>query len=91
MQQFASEISQLRAMGFAEALPFARSNSMRSAVARLESGRYGLAVEFFVSVEMRYSVVTLEVGGQGGTGIACDAWSEVLRGVRCRAVPSDDD
>jgi hypothetical protein len=92
MQVFASEIAQLRALGFAEALSIDRPDRARDTVARLESGRYGLAVEFFEPGCMgTYSVVPLECHGHVGSSLCSDTWSDVLRDVRRRTPPHDDD
>ena len=90
MPYFTSEIAQLRALGFAEALPIGDSSSTPDAVARLESGRHGLAVEFFeADAKATYSVVSLEQQEDHGT--ACNMWSDVMHNVRRRAPPTDND
>jgi hypothetical protein len=92
MHCFASEISELRALGFAEALPMGRAGPMRRSVARLESGRYGLAVEFLEpGADLQYSVVALDEGDPDGAGTSCGMWSDVMRDIRRRAPPGDDD
>jgi hypothetical protein len=92
MHCFASEIADLRALGFAEALPIGRAAPVRRAVARLESGRYGLAVEFLgPGADLQYSLVALDAAEQDGAGTASGTWSDVMRDIRRRAPPGDDD
>jgi hypothetical protein len=89
MQRFAREIAQLRALGFAEGLPIEHTVEASEVVARLESGRAGLAVEFRVSNSTStFSIVSL--GLEAGSGHhASDSWSDILRAVHCRLPPND--
>ena len=90
MRRFASEIAQLRALGFAEGLPIEHTVEASEIVARLESGRAGLAVEFRVSNSAStFSIVFLGLDAGNGRH-ASDSWSEILRAVHHRLPPNDD-
>jgi hypothetical protein len=90
MQRFASEIAQLRGLGFAEALPIERPVA-QGTITRLECGRYGLAVEFLATDSAAvYSVIPL-VSGHGRAHLASDIWQEVLRTVWRHSPLADGD
>ena len=88
---FASEITELRALGFAECLPIEVANHSRGIVFRLESGRVGVAVEFCAEGTPRYAVKPLVRSNGDGSGMATDIWSDIVRDVRRRAPPSNDE
>jgi len=91
MKRFASEIAQLRALGFAEVLPMEHAVEANEVVTRLESGRAGLAVEFRVSGSAStFSIVPLGLETPDGTRHASISWSEVLRAVHRRLSSNDD-
>ena len=90
MHRFASEIAQLRALGFAEGLPIEHSGHTQGVVARLESGRIGVAVEFLAhGATPMYSVVPL--GAEESRSVASDMWDDIITDVRRRTPPRDDD
>jgi hypothetical protein len=90
MQRFASEIAQLRALGFAEGLPIEHTVEASEIVARLESGRAGLAVEFRVSNSAStFSIVSLGLEADDRRH-ASNSWSDILRAVHRRLPPNDD-
>ena len=91
MQRFASEIIELRARGFAEGLPIEPIDHARGIVARLESGRIGVAVEFCADGTPRYAVKPLVRNIGNGSGMATDIWSDIVRDIRRRAPLGDDD
>lgn len=90
VQRFASEIVELRSLGFAEGLE--AIDHARGIVVRLESGRIGLAVEFCAGEDMpRYAVRPLVRAVDNWSGMATDSWSDILRDIHQRAPPSDDE
>ena len=90
MQPFAMEITELRALGFAEGLPIEPSDDVRGLVARLESGRIGVAVEFCArDGAPAYAVIPLLVEGGDGSPVATDSWDDIVRNIRRRAPLSD--
>jgi len=90
VQRFSSEITELRALGFAEGLPIEVTERPRGIVVRLESGRVGVAVEFCADGTPQYAVKPLvrDVGNR--SGMATDIWSRIVREIRRRAPLSDD-
>ena len=92
MQRFASEITELRALGFAEGLPIDAIDHPRGIVVRLESGRIGVAVEFCVGQgTSRYAVKPLVRDIRNGSGMATDIWSDIVRDIHRRAPLAADD
>lgn len=92
MQRFASEITELRALGFAEGLSIEAIDHARGIVVRLESGRIGVAVEFCAGQGTpRYAVKPLARDICNGSGVATDIWSDIVRDIHRRAPLSDDD
>ena len=92
MQPFAVEITELRALGFAESLPIGPTHDARGLVARLESGRIGVAVEFCArDGTPAYAVVPLLVEGGDASTVATDMWSDIVRDIRRRAPLSDNE
>ena len=90
VQRFAGEISELRALGFAESLPMHVYERAADVVARLESGRIGVAVEFRVDVGLpRYAVKPLIP--DAGPVMATDIWGEIVKDIRRRTPLSDDE
>ena len=88
MQRFAMEITELRRLGFAEALPIAEHG--RVLVARLESGRIGVAVEFCTrDGRPSFAIVPLLVEDGNGSRVATDIWGDIVRNIR-RRVPLGD-
>jgi hypothetical protein len=91
VHRFASEITELRALGFAEGLPIEVADHPRGIVVRLESGRVGVAVEFCADGTPRYAVKPLVRNFDNGSGMATDSWSDIVRDIRRRAPLSDDE
>ena len=92
MQQFAMEITELRALGFAEGLPIEPPHHARGLVARLESGRIGVAVEFCArDGTPTYALVPLLVECSDGSSMATDIWGDIVRNIRGRAPLSDNE
>jgi len=91
VQRFASEITELRALGFAEGLPIEVIDHPSGIVVRLESGRIGVAVEFCAEGPPRYAVKPLVRDIGNGSGVATDIWSDIVRDIRRRAPLSDDE
>ena len=90
MQRFASEITELRALGFAESLPIHSTDRASDVVALLVSGRIGIAVEFRADANsLRYAVKPL-VPELGGGPMVTDAWDDIVKDIHRRA-PLDDD
>jgi len=89
MQRFAMEITELRALGFAEGLSIEPPHQARGIVARLESGRIGVAVEFRNEGTPAYAVIPLVADGERAHTVATDIWSDIVRDIRRRA-PLDD-
>ena len=91
MRRFASEIAQLRALAFAEGLPMEPSVHGRP-VARLESGRIGVAVEFLGPASpAAYAVMPLDASAHQGASLASDAWEDIIGSVhRCAPAHEDD-
>lgn len=91
MEPFASEVEQLRSMGFAEPLLFDPVDVGVDSSFRLESGRYGVAVCFFWNAPaLRYSVLPLGDGQHTWLRFDSDHWCKVLSELR-RHVPAYDD
>ncbi|HEV8313280.1 MAG TPA: hypothetical protein VGQ23_09450 [Burkholderiaceae bacterium] len=91
MRRFASEIAQLRALGFAEGLPIEPSVHARPVAARLESGRIGVAVEFLEpDSPATYAVMPLDADAHAGPGLASDTWEDIIGSVH-RCAPAHDD
>ena len=92
VHRFTMEISELRALGFAESLPLEPLHQARGIVARLESGRTGVAVEIWASEDMpTYTVVPLLAEGANAHLLATEIWSDIVRDIRRRAPLSDDE
>jgi hypothetical protein len=90
MQRFAVEITELRALGFAEGFSSEPPYHERGLVARLESGRIGCAVEFCTrDGTPTYAVVPLLVGSGNGSSVATDIWGDIVRNI-CRRAPLGD-
>jgi len=91
MRRFASEIAQLRALGFAEGLPIEPSVHAGTVAARLESGRIGVAVEFLeADSTATYAVMPLDAEAHASSRLASDAWEDVIGCVH-RCAPAHDD
>ena len=91
MHRFASEIAQLRALGFAEGFPPERSEQAWPVAARLESGRIGVAVEFLEpGSPATYAVRPLEANPHAGSNLSSDTWEEIIGSVH-RCAPAHDD
>jgi hypothetical protein len=91
VQRFAREITELRALGFAEGLPI-EAIDHPSIVVRLESGRIGVAVEFCAGEGTpRFAVKPLVRDSGNGSGTATDIWSDIVRDIHRRAPLSDDE
>ncbi len=92
MQRFAMEITELRALGFAEGLPIEPPQHARGLVARLESGRIGVAVEFCTrDGTPTYALVPLLVKSGNGSRVATDIWGDIVRNIHLRAPLSDNE
>ena len=92
VQRFIREITELRALGFAEGLPIQPFDHSRGIVARLESGRIGVAVEFCArGGTPTYAVIPLLAEASNGRSVATDMWSDIVRDIRWRAPLSDDE
>jgi hypothetical protein len=92
VRRFAKEIAQLRDLGFAEGLPIEHSCCAHGVVARLESGRVGVAVEFLaLGCGLRYAVVPIHPEASAGGRIDSDVWSDIVKDLRRRMPPDDDD
>lgn len=89
---YAREVAELREFGFAECLQLGGCEpGHRLSVARMESGRHGVAVEFLSGHEgSRYAVVALDTPAPTDGRVAFD-WAEIVAEVRRRAPPTDDD
>ena len=90
MLRFTSEITELRALGFAESLPIHPTDRASDAVARLVSGRIGVAVEFCADASSRRYAVKPLVPEAGSGPMATDAWDDIVKDIHRRA-PHDDD
>ena len=91
MQRFASEITELRALGFAESLAIQATDHASDAVVRLACGRIGVAVEFRAHAgSPRYAVKALVPDERRGP-IATDVWGDVVKDIHRRAPVHDDD
>jgi hypothetical protein len=91
MQRFASEITELRALGFAESLAMQPTDHTSDALARLACGRIGVAVEFRAHAgSPRYAVKPL-VPDEGRGPMATDVWGDVVKDIHRRAPVDDDD
>ena len=91
MQRFALEIIELRALGFAEGLPIGPNHDAHGMVARLESGRIGVAVEFHAHARApTYAVVPLLAVDGNGHDVATDIWRDIVRDIHGRGPMSDD-
>ena len=92
MQRFASEITELRELGFAEGLPIEAHDHARGIVVRLESGRIGVAVEFCAGEGTpRYAMKPLVRDICDRSDMATDIWSDIVQGIRRRAPLPDDE
>ena len=91
MQRFASEITELRALGFAESLPIHPTDRAGDVVAQLVSGRIGVTVEFRADASsLRYAVKPL-VPDAGSGPMVTDVWGDILKDIRRRAPLGDDE
>lgn len=91
MQRFAMEIIELRELGFAEGLPIESSHDARGMVARLESGRFGVAVEFSVQEGApTYALIPLLAKGGNARAVATNIWGDVVRDIHRHAPMSDE-
>jgi hypothetical protein len=89
---FASEISELRSLGFAESLPIEEAiDHARGIVVRLESGRRGVAVELCTGEDAPCYVIKPLVHAGGGSSMATNLWSDVLRDIHRRPPAGDDE
>ena len=92
VQRFASEITELRELGFAEGLPIEANDHARGIVVRLESGRIGVAVEFCAGEGTpRYAMKPLVRDICDRSDMATDIWSDIVQGIRRRAPLPDDE
>jgi hypothetical protein len=79
-------------LGFAEGLPIELADRAQGVIARLECGRIGVAVEFYApDARPAYSIVPLLPAVSGSPSVTTDLWSDIVRDVRRRAPPTDDD
>jgi len=91
MQRFINEITELRALGFAESLPIHSMDRTSDVVARLACGRIGVAVEFRTDAGApRYAVQSL-VPDPGHAPTITDNWGEIVKDIRRRAPIDEDD
>jgi hypothetical protein len=91
MQRFTMEVTELRALGFAEGLPIGPPHHARDIVARLKSGRIGVAVEFRAREGTpTYAVIPLLAEGSHGSA-ATDIWGDIVCDIRRRALQSDNE
>ena len=91
MKRFASEIAELRALGFAESLAIHPTDHASDVVARLACGRIGVAVEFRTDAgSPRYAVKPL-LPDAGRGPVATDVWGDIVKDIRHRAPVDDDD
>ena len=89
MKRFAKEIIELRALGFAEGLPIEPNHEARGIVARLESGRIGVAVEFCAHEDApNYAVIPLLA--KDGGAVATNIWGDIVRDIHGRSPMSDE-
>jgi len=92
VRRFASEITELRELGFAEGLPIEANDHARGIVVRLESGRIGVAVEFCAGEGTpRYAMKPLVRDICDRSDMATDIWSDIVQGIRRRAPLPDDE
>lgn len=91
MQRFASEITELRTLGFAESLPIHSTDQASDVVARLVSGRIGVAVEFRADASSPRYVVKSLVPDVGTGPIVTDVWGDIVKDIHRRAPLGDDE
>ena len=92
MDRYVSEIKQLRGLGFAEGLPIGDGTCDRGTVARLESGRIGVAVEFFrADPAPRYAIVALDAAAGDAPSTRSHRWDDIVRDIHLRMPPNDND
>jgi len=92
MQRFAMEITELRSLGFAESLSIEPPRHAGGIVARLESGRIGVAVEFRAGEGTpAYAVISLVGDGGRAHTVATDTWGDILRDIHRRAPPDENE
>lgn len=92
MQRFATEITELRALGFAEGLSGEAPSHERGLVSRLESGRIGCSEEFCTrDGTPTYAVIPLLVEFGNGSGVTTDTWGDVVRNIHRRVPLSDEE
>jgi hypothetical protein len=90
--RFEREFAHLRGLGFAEALPIENAPDSPGIVARLESGRVGVAVEFYEPhVEVAYALVPLDATPGSHPGRPTHRWDDVVKDVHRHMPPGDDD
>jgi hypothetical protein len=88
---FASEISELRSLGFAESLPIEAIDHARGIVVRLESGRRGVAVELCAGDGAPSYVIRPLLRANSIPSMATNMWSDVLRDIHQRPPLGDDE
>ena len=88
---FASEISELRSLGFAESLPIETTDHARGVIVRLESGSRGVAVELCAGEDAPCYVIRPLVRTDGESGLATNRWGDILRDIHQRAPLGDDE
>ena len=92
MQRFATEITELRELGFAEGLRMEALDRERGIVARLESGRVGVAVEFRAREGgPTYAVIPLLADVGCASSVVTELWSDIVRDIRRRAPLTEDE
>ena len=91
MQLLTSEITELRALGLAEGLPIEEIDRPGGIVVGVESARVGVAVEFCAEGTPRCAVKPLVRSGGNGSGTATDVSCDIVRDIRRRAPPSNDE
>ena len=91
MLSFASQISQLRSLGFAESLPIEAIDHARGIVVRLESGRIGVAVELCAGEDAARYVIRPLIRAHGGSSMTTNRWGDIVRDIHQRALSDDDE
>ena len=91
MGHYVNEIKQLRGLGFAEGLLLGGGPRSQGMVARLESGKAGIAVEFHSEPVPTYSIVALDASVVDAPKAMSHRWDDVVQDIRRRMPPSSDD
>ena len=92
MQRFVTEITELRELGFAEGLLVEPFDRERGIVARLESGRIGVAVEFRAREgRPTYAVIPLLADVGSASSVVTELWSDIVRDIRRRTPLTEDE